>query len=154
MTRPYSLAVEPSSAVDSSRPPLASWYTEGSSDGIGDRLLMFDNAGTPSLELLRFRPQLAAVIGFEDALRQRVDRLQQFVHPAFPTVRAVDQLDDRGSLALVSTFTAGKRLAEVFRSSHTRSGVHPAFAAWLIRDLTAALADLQRHDRGISHGAL
>src|SRR6266568_2581345 len=105
MTRPYSLAVETSSGVDSSRPPLASWYTEGSSDGIGDRLLMFDNAGTPSLELLRFRPQLAAAIGFEDALRQRVDRLQQFEHPAFPNVRAVDQLES-GGLALVSTFTA------------------------------------------------
>jgi hypothetical protein len=25
------------------RPSLASWYTPGISDGIGDRLLMFDN---------------------------------------------------------------------------------------------------------------
>jgi hypothetical protein len=32
--------------------------------------------------------------------------------------------------------------------------VHPAFAAWLVRDLTAALADLQRRADDIAHGAL
>ena len=49
---------------------LASWYTAGRSDGFGDRLLMFDNTGAASLELLRFRPELAADAGFEDLLRQ------------------------------------------------------------------------------------
>ena len=43
--------------------PLASWYTQGRSDGLGDRLLMFDNSGTASLELLRFRPEFAATFG-------------------------------------------------------------------------------------------
>ncbi len=151
MTRPNTSAADAWNGVDAQR-PLASWYTEGVSDGVGDRLLMFDNSGTTSLELLRFRPELVAVRGFEDALRDRVAELRDFGHPAFPQVRAVEQLDT-GGLALVSTFTAGKRLAEIFGSPRARTGVHPAFGAWLVRDLTTALADLQR--RGdISHGAL
>jgi hypothetical protein len=152
MTRPQTSAVDTWNGVDSPR-SLASWYTEGVSDGVGDRLLMFDNSGTTSLELLRFRPDLVAVPGFEDALRDRVAALQAFSHPAFPQVRAVEHLEGDG-LALVSTFTAGKRLAEIFRSPRTRGGVHPAFAAWLVRDLTTALAELQRQGDGIAHGAL
>jgi hypothetical protein len=132
---------------------LASWYSEGVCDGIGDRLLMFDNAGTPSLELLRFGQTLATANGFEDALRARVDELQGFEHGAFSRVRAVERLDG-GDLALVSTFTRGKRVGEMFWSPHTRAGVHPAFAAWLIRELTAAVADLHRQGGGIAHGAL
>lgn len=153
MTRPNSVAVDIPSDLETAR-PLASWYAEGSSDGVGDRLLMFDNTGTASLELLRFRPELAAVPGFEDALRERVDDLQGFTHPCFPQARAVEHLDGGGGLTLVSTFTAGKRLAEFFRSPRARTGVHPAFAAWLVRDLTAALADLQRQGAGIAHGGL
>src|SRR5688572_31900971 len=103
MTRPNISAVDAWNGVDAQR-PLASWYTEGVSDGVGDRLLMFDNSGTTSLELLRFRPELVAVRGFEDALRDRVAELREFTHPAFPQVRAVEQLDT-GGLALVSTFT-------------------------------------------------
>jgi hypothetical protein len=152
MTRPQTSAVDTWNGVDTP-PQLASWYTEGVSDGVGDRLLMFDNSGNTSLELLRFRPELVAVPGFEEALRERIAALQAFPHPAFPQVRAVEHLEG-GGLALVSTFTAGKRLAEIFRSPRTRGGVHPAFAAWLVRDLTTALAELQRQGDGIAHGAL
>src|SRR5262245_62677672 len=152
MTRPLTSAVDTWNGTDAPR-PLASWYTEGVSDGVGDRLLMFDNSGTTSLELLRFRPELVAVDGFEQALRDRVSELRDFTHPAFPQVRAVEQLEG-GGLALVSTSTAGKRLAEIFRGARARSGVHPAFAAWLVRDLTTALADLQRRGEDIAHGGL
>jgi hypothetical protein len=152
MTRPLTSAVDTWNGADSTR-PLASWYTEGVSDGVGDRLLMFDNSGTTSLELLRFRADLVAVDGFEEALRDRVTALETFTNPAFPQVRAVEHLEG-GGLALVSTFTAGKRLAEIFRGPRTRGGVHPAFAAWLVRDLTTALAELQRQGDGIAHGAL
>src|SRR5438477_11953246 len=94
--------------------PLASWYAQGRSDGIGDRLLMFDNTGAPSFELLRFHGKWASASGFERALRQRVERLNQFQHPAFPHIRAVEYLDGADGLALVSTCTPGKRLSEMF----------------------------------------
>jgi len=151
MTLPR-FAVDASPAPDSPR-ALASWYAEGASDAIGDRLLMFDNSGTSSLELLRFRPKFAAAAGFESALRARVSELASFAHSAFPQIRAVQRLDD-GELALVSTSTAGKRLAEIIRALNVKGGAHPSFAAWLVRDLTAALADFQRHADGIAHGAL
>src|SRR5262245_36134304 len=83
--------------------PVASWYTQGHSDAIGDRLLMFDNTGTPSLELLRFRPEVVATSGFEDALRERVYLIQRFTHPAFPEIRAIEYLEGTDDLTLVST---------------------------------------------------
>ena len=87
-----------------SAPPdrLAIWYSQGLSDGLGDRLLMFDNTGAPSLELLRVRPELAARPEFEAALRQRVHRLRAFAHPSFALVRRVDHLEGNAALALVS----------------------------------------------------
>jgi hypothetical protein len=130
----------------------ASWYTQGHSDGIGDRLLMFDDSSTPSLELLRFRPELAASAGFEPALRDRVERLHNFRHPAFAELRAVAHLEGTQELTLVSTFTRGKRLSDVVRT--LRPALHPAFAAWLLRELTPALDDLQAYGDGIGHGAL
>jgi hypothetical protein len=133
--------------------PLASWYAEGVCDGVGDRLWMFDNSGNPSLELLRFRSTLANANGFEDALRERVEALRGFDHPAFSRVRAIERLD-QSDLALVSTFTAGKRLSEIFWSPRARSGVHPAFAAWLIRELTSAVAELHRQGDNIAHAGL
>jgi hypothetical protein len=114
---------------------------------------MFDNSGTPSLELLRFRPEFGGANGFEDALRERVDALRAFDHPAFSQVRAVERLDS-GDLVLVSTVTTGKRISEIFRSGHTRPGVHPAFAAWFIRESVSAIAALQRQVEDLSHGAL
>jgi len=60
---------------------LASWYTPCLSDAIGDRLLMFDNSTSSSLELLRFKPEFSRVPAFEDALRRRVDELAHFTHP-------------------------------------------------------------------------
>jgi len=145
-------AVSGWSPIDAPK-PLASWYTEGVCDGVGDRLWMFDNSGTPSLELLRFHPQLATASGFEDALRERVDALDAFEHPAFSRVRAIQRLDG-GDLALVSTFTTGKRVSEIFQSPNARAGVHPAFAAWFVRELTAAVAELHRQGDGIAHAGL
>ena len=149
---PRNAALNGWSRLDATK-PLASWYTEGVCDGVGDRLWMFDNSGTPSLELLRFHPLLATANGFEDALRERVDELDAFDHPAFSRVRAIQRMDS-GDLALVSTFTTGKRVSEIFQSPNAREGVHPAFAAWIIRELTSAVAELHRQGRGIAHAGL
>jgi hypothetical protein len=134
--------------------PLASWYTPGLSDALGDRLLMFDNTDAASLELLRFRPELASFPGFERALRGRVAQLSRFAHPSFARVRAVERLEGDEGLALVSVHTAGKRLSELFHGADRRGGFHPAFAAWVIRELTPALAELHARGEGVAHGAL
>ncbi len=129
--------------------PLASWYAQGLSDGLGDRLLMFDNSDAPSLELLRFHPDFAQTPGFETALREQVQRLNQFRHPAFARVRSVQRLEPDDDLALISNCTPGKRLSEVL---HQARG--PEFAATLIRQLAPALVQLQQHGHGITHGVL
>jgi len=152
MTPSTSAAVNGWSGFDGPK-PLASWYAEGLCDGLGDRLAMFDNSGTPSLELLRSRPMLASVIAFEESLRRRVDELRSFDHPAFSRIRAVERMES-GDLALVSTFTKGKRVAEIFWSPEARTGVHPAFAAWLIREVTSGVAELHRRGGDIAHAAV
>jgi hypothetical protein len=128
---------------------LASWYAPGWSDSIGDRLLMFDNTSAPSLELLRFKAQLASAPGFETALRARVDLLRRFCHPSFSEIRAVESLDGGASLALVSNHVAGKRLSEILREAKG-----PSFAIALIRQLTPALVLLQQQGDGVAHGTL
>lgn len=129
--------------------PLASWYAQGLSDGLGDRLLMFDNSSAPSLELLRFNPDLADIPGFEAALREQVRRLDGFRHPAFARVRAVQRLEPDDDLALISNCTPGKRLSEVL---HRARGA--AFAAAVIEQLAPALVLFQQHDTGVAHGVL
>src|SRR3954468_19810868 len=96
------ILVDPVARVPNHDAPLASWYTHGVSDGLGDRLLMFDNTAAASLELLRIRPALAAAPGFEQSLRRSVERLSSFKHPAFSQVRSVQYLDGGDGLALVS----------------------------------------------------
>jgi hypothetical protein len=150
MTRARTLlTLDPDSASPESRQSLASWYAQGFSDGLGDRLMMFDNTGAASLELLRFRPELTATPSFEDALRRRADELDAFSHPSIAKVRKVEWLGDGEGLALVSNHTTGRRLSEIVQEAHG-----PTFAMELIRQLTPALAALQQHGDRVAHGAL
>jgi hypothetical protein len=149
MTIASDLIVDRIPRVQGTQEHLASWYTQGLSDGLGDRLLMFDNTNAPSWELLRFRPEFAAAVGFETALRERVERLCQFRHPSFTTVRSVEELGAGDGLALVATYAPGRRLSEAFAKARSAGAVIP-----LIRQLTSALAALQAQGDDIAHGAL
>src|SRR6478672_5640698 len=146
--------VEPPSPPATAPAPIASWYAQGVSDGLGDRLLMFDNTGAASLELLRFRPLLANAPGFERTLRETVQRLASFKHAAFTQARSLQRLEGDDGLALISTHVEGKRLSDMFRRTHHHDGMHPGFATWLIRQLTSALADFHAQGEGVAHGAL
>jgi PEGA domain-containing protein len=121
----------------------------GLTDGLGDRLLMFDNTGSASLELLRFRKEFSDRPGFESALRERIRHLEGFTHPSIGTVRAVKWLDDNDGLALVSDHVSGRRLSEILGEARG-----PGFALELIRQLTPALVALQEQGDGVAHGLL
>lgn len=149
MTFARDLIVDRIPRVQGTQEHLASWYTQGLSDGLGDRLLMFDNTNAPSWELLRFRREFAAAAGFETALRERVERLHQFRHPSFTTVRSVEELGAGDGLALVATYAPGRRLSEAFARPRSVDTVVP-----VIRQLTSALAALQGQGDDIAHGAL
>ena len=146
--------VEPPSRPATAPAPIASWYAQGISDGLGDRLLMFDNTAAASLELLRFRPALANAPGFERTLRDSLQRLASFKHPAFTQARSLQRLEGDDGLALISTHIEGKRLSDIFTRTDRHDGMHPAFATWLIRQLTTALADFHAQGEGVAHGAL
>jgi hypothetical protein len=128
-------------------PGLVAWYAEGFSDRLGDRLLLFDNAG-PSLELLRFRDELAVQPGFESALRARVDALSRFRHPLFTRIRSVTHLQDpRPQLALVSELPPGERLSTILRAvEQTGQRPDPGAVVWLLREILPALIAL--HESG------
>jgi len=129
--------------------PLTTWYAQGHSDGLGDRLLMFDNTSAPSWEILRIRPVLAADATFEAALRQQVERVSSLRHPAFPVVRPIAELGQEDGLAVVSTYSSGVCLTEGLKKPR-----NTAFGVRLLRQLVPAIASLQQHAEGMAHGAL
>ena len=103
---------------------LANRHVPGQSDELGDRVVILDERGSPSLELLRFRRTLTIIPGFEVSLRRRLERLRQFKHPAFATTPAVEYLGEDRGLALLSTYTIGRRLSDLIDSA--RGGVFAA----------------------------
>jgi hypothetical protein len=113
---------------------------------------MFDNTDAVSLELLRFRRELAVAPGFDNAVRDGVERVAAVRHPAFPSVRAVVYLDEH-DLTLVSAHIAGQRLSELSTGKLQR-GLHPAIVTWIIREVTSALAALHSSGPAAAHGAL
>ncbi|HEX7138928.1 MAG TPA: PEGA domain-containing protein [Vicinamibacterales bacterium] len=130
-------------------PHLATWYAQGHSDALGDRLLMFDNTSAPSWEILRFKPALARDHRFESGLRERMEQLASFNHPAFPLVRPLNGLGHEDGLAAVSTYSPGLRLSEAMKKPRSA-----AFAVRLLRQLAPGLAALQEHAPGVFHGTL
>src|SRR5580765_6183913 len=130
MNSAHDFLADPPTRPASAQAPIASWYAQGLSDGLGDRLLMFDNTAAASLELLRFRTTLANAPGFERTLRDAVQRLSAFKHDAFTQARSVQRLEGDDGLALISTHVEGKRLSDIFSRTDRHDGMHPAFATW------------------------
>jgi hypothetical protein len=128
---------------------LTTWYAQGQSDALGDRLLMFDNTNLPSWEILRFKPALAHDPRFEAALRERVERLTSFQHQSFPVVRPIKRLGHDDGLAVVCTYSSGAPLSDALKRPRSVD-----FALRMVRQLVPALVALQRHASGLSHGAL
>jgi hypothetical protein len=152
---PTATALGPPLGAAPDSPGLVAWYAEGLSDRLGDRLLLFDNAG-PSLELLRFRDELAAQPGFESALRARVDALSRFRHPLFTRIRSVTHLQEpRPQLALVSELPAGERLSTILRAVE-QAGQHPDPGAvvWLLREMLPALGSLHASSTRAASGLI
>lgn len=121
-------------------------YSSGVSDGLGDRLIFETDSATTTSELLRIRPELGDVPGFEDALRASVEALG-CLDPSLATVQTAERIDELGGLVLVSSRQRGRRLSEVM--PHASS---VALAVALITEVGPALAVL--HRLGHAHGAL
>jgi hypothetical protein len=120
----------------------------GFSDALGDRHIQRDDALEATVEVLKFKHEFGGAASFEAALRKRVDDLRRLLHPSLPTLRGVDRLSD-GTLALISDHVPGRRLSEILQTVRG-----PVFAVELIRQLTPAVASIQRPDPQLSHGLI
>lgn len=132
-------------ATDSSN--RARQFTPGLADGLGERLLLFDDKTASSVEFLRFKMELGDAAGFEAALKARVEALSRLRNPSVATVRGVERTGD--GLSLVSNHVGGRRLSELVQDAHG-----PAFAIELVRQVGPALAALQQCGSGLAHAAL
>ena len=135
---------------------VVAWYAQGFADRLGDRLLLFDNTGAEPLELLRLAQRLTNDPAFEPALRERVEELKPFRHPAFARVRGVSVLaEPTPQLALVSDHIAGERLSQILRAARAAGfKPDPGTALWLVRQLMPAVAALHEMGAEIAHGTL
>ncbi len=139
---------DPSRSPDGSplRPRL---YTPGFSDVLGDRRLMLENTNSSMAEQLRFKREFSEAVGFEVAIRQRIEELGQLHDPSIGTVRRVEWLGANEGLALVSHHVGGRRLSDMIGEA-----AGPSFAFEFIRQLAPALATIQGQGGGIAHGVL
>jgi hypothetical protein len=139
---------DPSRSPDGSplRPRL---YTPGFSDVLGDRRLMLENTNAAMAEQLRFKREFSDAVGFEVAIRQRIEELASLHDPSIAAVRRIEWLGGNDGLALVSSHVTGRRLSEMFKEV-----TGPAFAFEFIRQLAPAVAAIQAQGAGIAHGLL
>jgi hypothetical protein len=120
----------------------------GFSDALGDRQITVDNGVGATVEILRLKKEFSDSTPFEAALRKRADDLRRLLHPSLPTLRGVDRMSD-GALALISDHVPGRRLSEILQTVRG-----PVFAVELIRQLTPAIACIQRPNSELSHGLI
>lgn len=139
-----------------SGPMMFAWYAQGFSDPLGDRLLLFDNTSGAPLELLRLRPELSRVAGFEAAVRRRASELRDFQDSRHARVCRVDRLPDPGGgLAVVSSGTQGQRLSDLLLLAEQRH-LQPGgdIVRRLVSEIVAALAAFHAAGEAAVHGAL
>jgi hypothetical protein len=116
---------------------------------------LFEPAGG-EIETLLLCPALAEAEFTETALIARAAQLAAFSHPAFAPVRRIERAAGTGSgLAIVSAAVPGVRLSEMLRNAQGRQ-VPPDLdaACFILAQVATALADLHRHSRDLSHGAI
>ncbi len=110
---------------------------------------MLENTNSTMAEQLRFKREFSEAVGFEVAIRQRIEELGQLHDPSIGTVRRVEWLGANEGLALVSNHVGGRRLSDMIGEA-----AGPTFAFEFIRQLAPALAAIQGQGGGIAHGVL
>jgi hypothetical protein len=123
----------------------------GFRDGLGERLTGFDRSGGPALEMLRVRPELAAM---ESALIARASVLAEFKDQRFLKLRGPARHPATGQPLVVSERIEGDRLSEILARARSRAVVPDVtIALHLVIQVLHALAALDKACR-TAHGAL
>lgn len=124
-------------------------------DGLGERRRVTDPGGKDTVDVWCVDDELAGVLSFEAALRDRVSRLSAFRHPYFSHVRGVDRLHNGTVLAVTSDAVTGTRLSDLLLGAEQRRvafDIHSALST--ITQLVPAIATLHELGREIAHGAI
>ncbi len=120
-------------------------HVPGFRDGLGERHTVAQRSGG-ELEYLQFGQTLAAEPFFAAALKSRVARLSKFSHASYCRVRRVQHAaGGGGSIALVSTHVAGRRLAELLDVA-ARADLKPTTGAVLALTRKIMTAAALLHD--------
>jgi hypothetical protein len=124
-------------------------------DGLGRRHHIIGASPDP-VEVLVLRDALAAAPGFEEAVRQQVERLAVFRHPAFAHVRGIARpANSESGIAIISEQIQGVRLSDLLTVAEKRLlPLDMTAALWITRDLLSAVAALHEHVPQVCHGAI
>src|SRR5687768_8212809 len=124
-------------------------------DGLGERRHT-SGAGNQPLEVLILHEELTAVPAFEPALRERLEHLAGFQHPAFTRVRGAGRLTKgQARLIIASDHVPGVRLSEILTAAEQRLiPLEIDAALCLLRQIVPAIAAQHAKMPDACHGAL
>src|SRR5688572_15940948 len=124
-------------------------------DGLGERRHT-SGAGNQPLEVLILHEELTAVPAFEASLRERLEHLAGFQHPAFTRVRGAGRLTKgQARLIIASDHVPGVRLSEILTAAEQRLiPLEIDAALCLLRQIVPAIAALHAKAPDACHGAL
>ena len=137
----------PSIPDRSNRP--APRFTAGHADGLGERVMMFDDAAGTSLELLRFKREISDSPAFESALQSRIEALASVSHPSISVIKSAERRGATNDLTLISRHTPGRRLSEILQAARGA-----AFALDFLSQIGPAVVAVQQQGPAVAHGAL
>jgi hypothetical protein len=113
-----------------------------------------DPTGKESVDLWYVSSELSAA-PLEVGLRDRVNRLAGFHHPAVNHIHSVDRVNAGTTLAVISESAPGVRLSDLLAAAEKHHiALDISTALCVIRQYLPAMAALYEHDREIAHGAL
>jgi hypothetical protein len=124
-------------------------------DRLGERVVVSQPSGA-LLEFLYFHPALSSAAFFESAVKARLKRLSNFRQATYARSSRLQRDAAHGNrLALVSTYTPGRRLADVMALAR-RGRIRPTtpVALSLTRELMTGVALLHDYAPDVFHGAL
>ncbi len=120
-------------------------------DGLGIRYVRAAGSDDP-VEVMR---PLWDVGAMQNAIRQRVGRLQSFRQARFVPLRTAEvPRNDPSTIEVVSDFVAGHRLSQYLEAAQVGAvSIETNAAIYVLRELIGALA-LLHESRGVTHGAV
>lgn len=126
----------------------------GFSDKLGERSIVEPDDGVP-LEVLCLSRPLVTAPGFEAALAQAVGALAGLQAPGLQNPPVLERIGPDGKLALVTTYTPGRRLSALLAEQEKQgTRLTTSSALHIIREVLSSLRAVHGHAPGCFHGTV